>query len=72
MSRSFLDDGLLQLSYFCGGILSNVILEWSDDRELLLHSKQYLLRRLVDISSFTSGQIIIGFEYPSVTNSSLG
>ncbi|XP_066015177.1 protein zyg-11 homolog isoform X2 [Pocillopora verrucosa] len=43
---SFLDNGLLQLSYFCGGILSNVMLEWSDDRELLSHSKQYMLHRL--------------------------
>ncbi|CAH3129471.1 unnamed protein product [Pocillopora meandrina] len=43
---SLLDDGLLQLSYFCGGILSNVMLEWSDDREPMSHSKQYLLHRL--------------------------
>nr|XP_058944837.1 protein zyg-11 homolog [Pocillopora verrucosa] len=43
---SLLDDGLLQLSYFCGGILSNVMLEWSDDREPMSHSKQHLLHRL--------------------------
>ena len=49
MYRSLLDDGILQLSYFCGGILSNVMLEWSDDREHLSHSKQYMLQRLVGI-----------------------
>ena len=49
MYRSLLDDGILQLSYFCGGILSNVMLEWSDDREHLSHSKQYMLHRLVGI-----------------------
>ena len=76
MCRSFLDNGLLQLSYFCGAILSNVMLEWSDDRELLSHSKQYMLHRLVGIVSLTLGHscklTIVGFEYPSVTKSSLG
>ena len=52
------------------------MLEWSDDREPMSHSKQYLLHRLVDISSLTSGHgcklTIEGFEYPSVKKSSLG
>ena len=52
------------------------MLEWSDDREPMSHSKQYLLHRLVDISSLTSGHgcklTIEGFEYPSVQKSSLG
>ncbi|XP_027060609.1 protein zyg-11 homolog [Pocillopora damicornis] len=54
---SLLDDGLLQLSYFCGGILSNVMLEWSDDRELLSYSKQYLLHRLE--------QAVKSWEFPT-------
>ena len=76
MCRSLLDDVLLQLSYFCGGILSNVMLEWSDDREHLSHSKQYMLQRLVGIhlavlhwGRVSSEQL--GFEYPSITNLSL-
>ena len=76
LCRSLLDDGLLQLSYFCGGILSNIMLEWSDDRKLQSYSKQYLLDKLVDISCLTLGHdcklTIVGFEYSSVTNSSLG
>ena len=76
MYRSLLDDGLLQLSYFCGGILSNIMLEWSDDRKLQSYGKQYLLDKLVDISCLTLGHdcklTIVGFEYSSVTNSSLG
>ena len=76
LCRSLLDDGLLQLSYFCGGILSNIMLEWSDDRKLQSYSKQYLLDKLVDISRLTLGHgcklTIVGFEYSSVTNSSLG
>nr|XP_058954309.1 protein zyg-11 homolog [Pocillopora verrucosa] len=54
---SLLDDGLLQLSYFCGGILSNVMLEWSDDREHLSHSKQYMLQRLE--------QAVKSWEFPA-------
>ena len=76
LRRSLLDDGLLQLSYFCGGILSNIMLEWSDDRKLQSYGKQYLLDKLVDISCLTLGHdcklTIVGFEYSSVTNSSLG
>ena len=68
LCRSFLDNGLLQLSYFCGGILSNVMLEWSDDKELLSHSKQYMLHQLVGIVSLTLGHscklTIVGFELP--------
>ena len=55
LHRSLLDDGLLQLSYFCGGILSNIMLEWSDDRKLQSYGKQYLLDKLVDISCLTLG-----------------
>ena len=55
LRRSLLDDGLLQLSYFCGGILSNIMLEWSDDRKLQSYSKQFLLDKLVDISRLTLG-----------------
>ena len=55
LCRSLLNDGLLQLSYFCGGILSNIMLEWSDDRKLQSYRKQYLLDELVDISRLTLG-----------------
>ena len=55
LCRPLLDDGLLQLSYFCGGILSNIMLEWSDDRKLQSYGKQYLLDKLVDISCLTLG-----------------
>ncbi|KAL9951589.1 hypothetical protein ACROYT_G044273 [Oculina patagonica] len=43
---SLLEDGLVELSYFCGGILSNVMLDWSDNIMLLLCTKQHMLHKL--------------------------
>lgn len=45
--RSLLEDGHIELSYFCGGILSNILLEWSEEKKLHLCSKQDMLLKLV-------------------------
>ena len=45
--RSLLEDGHIELSYFCGGILSNIMLEWSEEKKLHLCNKQDMLLKLV-------------------------
>lgn len=48
LHRSLLADGPVELSYFCGGILSNVMLEWSDDKpNVHFCTKQQMLHKLV-------------------------
>lgn len=43
---SLLEDGHIELSYFCGGILSNIMLEWSEEKTLHLCNKQDMLLKL--------------------------
>ena len=46
-NRSLLEDGHIELSYFCGGILSNIMLDWSEEKMLNLCYKQDMLLKLV-------------------------
>ena len=45
--RSLLEDQLIQLSYFSGGILSNVMLSWDDEVLLPLCIRELMLLKLV-------------------------
>lgn len=55
--RSFLEDQPIQLSYFSGGILSNVLLNWSEDEDLPLFIKELTLLELE--------KAVKGWELPS-------
>ena len=42
-----MEGGFIQLAYFCGGILSNVMLNWSNNDLLPLNIKEVMLLKLV-------------------------
>ena len=45
--RCLLEDKLVQLSYFAGGILSNILLDWTDEDLLPMSLKLLMLVKLV-------------------------
>ena len=45
--RCLLEDKLVQLSYFAGGILSNTLLDWTDEDLLPMSLKLLMLVKLV-------------------------
>ena len=47
--RCLLEDKLVQLSYFAGGILSNILLDWTDEDLLPMSLKLLMLVKLVRI-----------------------
>ena len=58
--RCLLEDKLVQLSYFAGGILSNILLDWTDEDLLPMSLKLLMLVKLVRTPEGAINKVLYG------------